>query len=140
MQEYTAQLAAKQSATTKETVKSSEPASPTTEPVPPTSEPYEYDVHTSIEAPPLTPQEKAEMRRNTAREAAVLVKGLQHQKDMMDTYIEAVSDDESDTGGSVSPGAVYQETLEYHRRKDLVNAFEQVAAQTADEQKISLLA
>jgi hypothetical protein len=100
-------------------------------PVEPT-QPKSYEVVVELNQIPLSEQlkETAEERRDMAREAAMLVESMQHKEDLVNAYINAASDSNDATTNSdnkVSPGEVYQETLNYLRRQDLADALQQAA-------------
>jgi hypothetical protein len=84
-----------------------------------------------------------ENRRDSARQAAVHVQGLQHQQNMIDTYI-AVSSDEDDqshsTSAMKSPADVYQESMGYSRNRGLIGVYESVSNEKPDRVHISTLA
>jgi len=100
-------------------------------PVEPT-QPKSYEVVVELNQIPKSEQLKlaAEERRDIAREAAVAVESLQHKKDVINVYSNAASeanDDSSTRSYEVSPGEVYQETLDYQKRQDLMTALQQAA-------------
>lgn len=82
---------------------------------------------------PLSEQLKqaAQERRDTARAAAVAVDAMQHRQDLINTYMNvsnSASDDGVSSDHAVTPGEVYQETLQYQQRQDLLAALEQAAS------------
>jgi|GEM_PF-4851393 len=97
------------------------------EPTPPKS----YEVVVELNQIPKSEQLKlaAEERRDIAREAAVAVESLQQKKDVINVYSNASSEANNDSSSSyeVSPGEVYQETLDYQKRQDLMTALQQAA-------------
>ena len=99
-------------------------------PVEPT-QPKSYEVVVELNQIPKSEQLKlaAEERRDIAREAAVAVESLQHKKDVINVYSNAASEanDDSSSSYEVSPGEVYQETLDYQKRQDLMTALQQAA-------------
>jgi hypothetical protein len=100
-------------------------------PVEPT-QPKSYEVVGELNQISKSDQLKlaAEERRDIAREAAVAVESLQHKKDVINVYSSAASeanDDSSNSSYEVSPGEVYQETLDYQKRQDLMSALQQAA-------------
>ena len=100
-------------------------------PVEPT-QPKSYEVVGELNQISKSEQLKlaAEERRDIAREAAVAVESLQHKKDVINVYSNAASeanDDSSSSSYEVSPGEVYQETLDYQKRQDLMTALQQAA-------------
>src|SRR6187402_1017224 len=100
-------------------------------PVEPT-QPKSYEVVVELNQISKSEQLKlaAEERRDIAREAAVAVESLQHKKDVINVYSNAASeanDDSSTSSYEVSPGEVYQETLDYQKRQDLMTALQQAA-------------
>ncbi len=80
-----------------------------------------------------------ESRRETARQAAVHMTELQHKKNMVDTYMNAASDDDTSSSSEIEPLEVYQTSLKYSRRMDLINAFEAVAQNESNSPHISVL-
>jgi hypothetical protein len=99
-------------------------------PVEPTAPPKSYEVEGELNQIPLSDQIKqaAQERRDLARAAAVSVESLQHKQDVIDIYTNAASEpDESSSANQVSPGEVYQETLDYQKRQDLMAALQQAA-------------
>lgn len=100
-------------------------------PVPPT-EPKPIEVVTEPYQIPLSEQLKQaeQERRDTARAAAVAVDSMQHQQDLINTYINvsnSASDDSVSSDNAVTPAVFYQETLQYQRRQDLLAALDQAA-------------
>jgi len=97
------------------------------EPTPPKS----YEVVVELNQIPKSEQLKlaAEERRDIAREAAVAVESLQQKKDVINVYSNASSEANNDSSSSyeVSPGEVYQDTLDYQKRQDLMTALQQAA-------------
>ncbi len=84
-------------------------------------------------------EENAQARRDAARENAVGVAGLNQQQKMVDTYMNASSSGNSGSSSSVAnAGTVYQETLQYNRRTDLISAFERAADPRDRDSQISL--
>jgi hypothetical protein len=100
-------------------------------PVEPT-QPKSYEVVVELNQIPLSEKLKlaAEERRDIAREAAMAVESLQHKEDVINVYANAASNS-SETSSSgenkVSPGEVYQETLDYQKREDLMAALQQAS-------------
>jgi hypothetical protein len=98
------------------------------EPDPPKS----YEVEGELNQIPLSEQIKqaAEERRDIARAAAVSVESLQHKQAVINTYMNAASDSSETSANSenkVSPSEVYQETLDYQKREDLMAALQQAS-------------
>lgn len=97
-------------------------------PVPPKS----YEVEGELNQIPVSQQLKqaADERRDVAREAAVSVGYLQHKEDVINTYSNAASKSSETTANSdntVSPAEVYQETLQYQKRQDLLVALQKAS-------------
>jgi hypothetical protein len=95
--------------------------------------PKSYEVIAEVNQIPLSEQLKlaAEERRDTAREAAMAVESLQHKNDVINVYTNssnAASDSSASSGNTVSPGEVYQETLNYQKRQDLMTALQQASS------------
>jgi hypothetical protein len=88
-----------------------------------------YEVVSEVNQIPLSEQLKlaAQERRDIAREAAVTVESLQHKEAVINTYTNAASAGSSASDNQVSPGEVYQETLDYQKRQDLLNALQQAS-------------
>jgi hypothetical protein len=100
-------------------------------PVEPT-QPKSYEVVVELNQIPLSEQLKlaAEERRDIAREAAMAVESLQHKDDVINAYANVASDSSETSSSSenkVSPGEVYQETLDYQKREDLMAALQQAS-------------
>jgi hypothetical protein len=100
-------------------------------PVEPT-QPKSYEVVVELNQIPLSEKLKlaAEERRDIAREAAVAVESLQHKEDVINVYANAASNSSETSSSSenkVSPGEVYQETLDYQKREDLMAALQQAS-------------
>jgi hypothetical protein len=99
-------------------------------PVEPT-QPKSYEVVVELNQIPLSEKLKlaAEERRDIAREAAVAVESLQHKEDVINIYTNAASESSevSSSNEKVSPGEVYQETLDYQKREDLMAALQQAS-------------
>jgi len=82
-----------------------------------------------------------ENRRDSARQTAVHVAGLNHQQNMVDTYIAASSNDEEESSSStIEPTDAYKTSMKYSRRMDLINAFESVGQDDSNRSHISVLA
>jgi hypothetical protein len=83
---------------------------------------------------------RADAQRESARRAAVHVTNLNHQQKMVDTYMNASSSGDGNTSSSslANPSTVYQETLQYNRRMDLISAFERAANPRESGSQISL--
>ncbi len=65
-------------------------------------------------------------RRDRARQTALDIGAIRHTQNLINTYVNATSDDESGSQTSgVDPVEAYRASLRYSRRLDLVNAFEQ---------------
>jgi hypothetical protein len=81
-------------------------------------------------------------RKDRARQAAVHTSNLQHQQNMVDTYI-AASSDNSEQGNSIginsTPVNVYQQSMDYTRNIKLINAFESVGREVSDKPHVSIL-
>lgn len=94
------------------------------EPAPPKS----FVVEGELNQIPLSTQiqQAAQERRDLARAAAVSVESLQHKQDVVNVYTNAASDS-TDSDNTVSPGEVYQETLDYQKRQDLLIALQHAA-------------
>lgn len=100
-------------------------------PVEPT-QPKSYEVVVELNQIPMSEKLKlaAEERRDIAREAAMAVESMQHKEDIVNVYTNAASeanDDNSSSENKVSPGKVYQETLDYQKREDLMAALQQAS-------------
>lgn len=100
-------------------------------PVEPT-QPKSYEVVVELNQIPLSEKLKlaAEERRDIAREAAMAVESLQHKEDVINIYTNAASESSevsSSNENKVSPGEVYQETLDYQKREDLMAALQQAS-------------
>lgn len=98
------------------------------EPTPPKS----YEVVVELNQIPLSEKLKlaAEERRDIAREAAMAVESLQQKEDVINVYTNAASNASETSSSSedqVSPGEVYQETLDYQKRQDLMTALQQAS-------------
>lgn len=81
-------------------------------------------------------------RKDSARQAAVHVSNLQHQQDMVNTYIAASSDSseqDSSAGINTSPANVYQKSMDYTRNMTLISAFESVGKEESDKTHVSIL-
>ncbi|HSC66181.1 MAG TPA: hypothetical protein VLC79_00710 [Cellvibrio sp.] len=91
------------------------------EPTPPKS----FVVEGELNQIPLSTQiqQATQERRDLARAAAVSVESLQHKQDVVNVYTNAVSDS-TENDNAVSPAEVYQETLEYQKREDLMMALQ----------------
>ena len=96
-------------------------------PVEPT-QPKSYEVVVELNQIPLSEKLKlaAEERRDIAREAAMAVESMQHKEDVINVYTNAASDDTA-SENTASPGQVYQETLHYLKRQDLMAALQQAS-------------
>ena len=99
------------------------------EPTPPKS----YEVVVELNQIPLSDQIKqaAQERRDLAREAAVQVESMQHKQDVVNVYTNAASsanESSSSSESTVSAGEVYQETLDYQKRQDLMTALQQASS------------
>jgi hypothetical protein len=101
---------------------------------------------------PQQPKEKAidyealkadrDNRQDSARQAAVHVSNLQHQQDIVNTYISASSknsEQDSSAGINTSPVGVYQTSMDYTRNMTLINAFESVGKEESDKVHVSIL-
>lgn len=102
-------------------------------PVPPTP-PKSYEVEGELNQIPVSEQIKqaAEERRDLSRAAAVSVESLQHKQDVINTYLNVSntsSDATANTDNKVSPSEVYQETLQYQQREDLMSALQQASGE-----------
>jgi hypothetical protein len=93
---------------------------PSTSPVPPSSRPDDAQL-----------QEAAQQRRDKARQAAVYTAELKQPQKLFDTYTNAASQADSSSSSSSSSSAInkdpvdmYQASLKYSRRQDLMAAFE----------------
>ncbi|MDF3014699.1 MAG: hypothetical protein K0Q78_2903, partial [Cellvibrio sp.] len=96
------------------------------------TQPKSYEVVVELNQIPLSEKLKlaAEERRDIAREAAVAVESLQHKEDVINVYANAASNSSETSSSSenkVSPGEVYQETLDYQKREDLMAALQQAS-------------
>ena len=80
-------------------------------------------------------------RRESARQAAVHVADLKHQQNMVDTYINASSDEDEQSGSSIKiePADVYKTSMHYSQNMALIEAFESVASETSDRVHVSVL-
>ena len=78
-------------------------------------------------------------RRDSARQAAVHVAELQHKKNLVDIYMDVSSDDDNSSSLGIEPMDVYQTSLKYSRRMDLINAFESVAQNNSNTPHINVL-
>jgi hypothetical protein len=82
-----------------------------------------------------------ESRRDGARQTAVHAAGLNHQQNMIDTYIAASSDDDAESSSStIDPADAYNTNMKYSRRMDLINAFESLGQGDSSRSHISVLA
>lgn len=98
-------------------------------PVEPT-QPKSYEVVAELNQIPLSEQLKqaAEERRDIARAAAMSVESMQHKENIMNVYTNAASDSGDEFNNTVSPGEVYEGTLNYQKRQDLLTALNQAAS------------
>jgi hypothetical protein len=86
---------------------------------------------------------KADMdsRRDSSRQAAAHVAGLQHQQNMVDTYLNASSDNEQSSSASIGiePADIYKASMDYSRNTALIKAFDSVASAKSDRVHVSIL-
>ena len=84
--------------------------------------------------------EGMQSRRDSARQAAVHVATLQHQKNMVDTYMNASSDNDSSSDSmNIDPVDVYKKSMDYSRNMALIKAFETVSSELSDRSHVSIL-
>jgi hypothetical protein len=97
------------------------------------TEPKSFVVEGELNQIPVSEQIKqaANERRDLARAAAVSVESMQQKQDVINTYMNAAGTTNETSSVSsdnaVSPSEVYQETLTYQRRQDLMSALQQAA-------------
>ena len=107
--------------------------------------------------PPTTPVEPAEptrpapnvddmeaaaqQRRDSARQAAVYTAELKQPQQLFDTYVNASSNDESETSNtnSIDPAKVYQASMDYSRRTDLLAAFEKAGQEQPETSQLNIV-
>ena len=82
-------------------------------------------------------------RRDHAREAAVYAAELKQTQTNIDTYVNAStdSDESSDTtnASDIDPANVYEKSMDYQQRNDLLAAFEQATTPEGLGMKINIL-
>jgi hypothetical protein len=76
-------------------------------------------------------EENIQTRRDNARQAAVYAEELRQTQKNIDTYVNATSDsddkgdsNETKNAADIEPAVVYEKTLDYQKRNDLLAAFE----------------
>lgn len=88
-------------------------------------------------------EENIQTRRDNARQAAVQAEELRQTQKNIETYINASSDsdDKIDTksAADINPAEVYEKTLNYQRRNDLLAAFEQATTPEGLGMKINIM-
>jgi hypothetical protein len=91
-------------------------------------------------------EENIQTRRDNARQAAVYAEELRQTQKNIDTYVNASSssDDSIDTNDTknaadINPGNVYEKTLDYQKRNDLLAAFEQATTPEGLGMKINIM-
>lgn len=144
MQDYRAQLIANR--TSQDQPAMAPPAANSTPESPSTETPESPPVVTGEPAsrePTLQEQvlSASQDSRDAAREAAVLASQVNHAHNLVETYANAASSDEDSAEAmSIDPRNIYEATLAYYQRTDLIKAFKE--AQYADQETfhINLLA
>ncbi len=90
-------------------------------------------------------EENIQTRRDNARQAAVHAEELRQTQKNIDTYINASSSGDDDSlGGAksaadINPANVYEKTLDYQKRNDLLAAFEQATTPEGLGMKINIM-
>lgn len=88
-------------------------------------------------------EENIQTRRDNARQAAVQAEELRQTQRNIDTYIKASSNDDDSNGAKsaadINPAEVYEKTLDYQRRNDLLAAFEQATTPEGLGMKINIM-
>ena len=88
-------------------------------------------------------EENIQTRRDNARQAAVYAEEQRQTQKNIETYIKASSDsdDKIDTksAADINPAEVYEKTLNYQRRNDLLAAFEQATTPEGLGMKINIM-
>lgn len=83
---------------------------------------------------------KAEERRDTARNTALFINGINHQNKIADIYLNGLSDNNDiSTSNSISPAKAYTTSMDYSRRMDLLEAFDSVGQDNSATPQINLL-
>jgi len=88
-------------------------------------------------------EENIQARRDHARQAAVYAAELKQTQTNIDTYVNA-STDSDDTGDTtnasdINPANVYEKSLDYQQRDDLLAAFEQATTPEGLGMKINIM-
>ena len=88
-------------------------------------------------------EENIQTRRDNARQAAVQAEEQRQTQKNIDTYIKASSDNDDSNGArsaaDINPAEVYEKTLNYQRRNDLLAAFEQATTPEGLGMKINIM-
>ncbi|MBL4799912.1 MAG: hypothetical protein JKY50_21135 [Oleispira sp.] len=88
-------------------------------------------------------EENIQTRLDNARQAAVQAEELRQTQRNIDTYIKASSNDDDSNGAKsaadINPAEVYEKTLDYQRRNDLLAAFEQATTPEGLGMKINIM-
>lgn len=88
-------------------------------------------------------EENIQTRRDNARQAAVYAEEQRQTQQNIDTYVNATSDsdDKNDTknAADIEPAEVYEKTLDYQKRNDLLAAFEQATTPEGLGMKINIM-
>ena len=83
---------------------------------------------------------KSEERRDTARNTALFINGINQQNKIADIYLNGLSDNtDKSTSNSISPAKAYTASMNYSRRMDLISAFGSVGQDDADRPHLSIL-
>jgi hypothetical protein len=88
-------------------------------------------------------EENIQTRRDNARQAAVHAEELRQTQKNIDTYVNATSDsDDSDgpkSAADINPVNVYEKSLDYQKRNDLLAAFEQATTPEGLGMKVNIM-
>jgi outer membrane biosynthesis protein TonB len=88
-------------------------------------------------------QNRNEVARDNARQAAVYAAELNNKQSQIDTYMDASSNSNNDTSSSDSfsydPQKVYETSMDYSRNQELINIFETVAQNGVDQRYVNYI-
>ena len=88
-------------------------------------------------------EENIQTRRDNARQAAVYAEELRQTQRNIDTYVNATSDSDdtnnTKNAADLNPANVYEKTLDYQKRNDLLAAFEQATTPEGLGMKINIM-
>jgi len=83
---------------------------------------------------------KSEERRDTARNTALFINGINQQNKIADIYLNGLSEsNDKTTSISISPAKAYTASINYSRRMDLIEAFDNVGQDKPDTPQINIL-